>query len=169
MKPIPTILTGISIATFGMFLLSFSSNIWVFVIGLFVFSIGEMTAHPKYISYLGLIAPADKKATYLGFGFLYGVFGSFIGNIVGSRLYDTMVNSPILQFIRIELANKGTALAENIPLTEALKIAENAGVNRAEILAQGNPSGLWMIFAGIGLLGIAGLVFYIKVIAKEKK
>ena len=45
-----------------------------------LFSIGEMTTHPKYISYVGQIAPRDKVATYMGFGFLYGVFGSFFGS-----------------------------------------------------------------------------------------
>jgi MFS family permease len=102
--PTSTIIVGFTIATLGMFLLSFSSNIWIFVAGLFVFSIGEMTAHPKYISYLGLIAPPDKKATYLGFGFLYGVIGAFFANFIGSRLYTALVTSPILDFIKKELA-----------------------------------------------------------------
>jgi dipeptide/tripeptide permease len=168
-KAIPTIITGIAIATFGMFLLSFSSNIWVFALGLVVFSLGEMTAHPKYISYLGLIAPEDKKATYLGFGFLYGVFGSFVGSILGSNLYNSMVNLPILNFIKLTLGNAGIALPESVSLAEALRAAEEFGINKAEILMQSNPSGLWLIFSGIGMVGIAGLVFYIKVIAKKKE
>lgn len=168
-KAIPTILTGLAIATLGMFLLSFSSSIWILLAGLFIFSIGEMTAHPKYISYLGLIAPADKKATYLGFGFLYGVFGSSIGSFLGARLYDTLVNSPMLNFIRITLGDKGIALAENSSLAEALRIAESVGINRAEILIQANPQGLWLIFSGIGLFAIACLIFYIKVIAKQQQ
>ncbi|MGL5730412.1 MAG: hypothetical protein ACRCX5_04745, partial [Bacteroidales bacterium] len=53
----------------------------------FIFSIGEMIAHPKFISYVGLIAPADKKALYLGYSFLYGVIGSGVGGILGSQLY----------------------------------------------------------------------------------
>ena len=167
-KAISTILTGLAIATLGMFLLSFSSNIWILLVGLFVFTIGEMTAHPKYFSYLGLIAPADKKATYLGFGFLYGVFGSAIGSFLGAKLYESLVNSPMLNFIRLTLDNKGIALAENSSLAEALKIAENAGINKAEILSQANPQGLWLIFFGIGLFAIACLLFYIKVIAKQQ-
>jgi len=46
-----------------------------------------MTAHPKFISYVGLIAPEDKKALYLGYSFLYGVLGSGIGGILGANLY----------------------------------------------------------------------------------
>ncbi len=76
-KALPTIVTGVAIGTVGMAMLAISTNIWVFMAGITIFSIGEMTAHPKYISYLGLIAPADKKATYMGFGFLYGFFRIF--------------------------------------------------------------------------------------------
>ena len=52
-----------------------------------------MTAHPKFISYVGLIAPEDKKALYLGYSFLYGVLGSGIGGILGATLYVHFVDS----------------------------------------------------------------------------
>jgi len=52
-----------------------------------------MTTHPKFISYIGLIAPADKKALYLGYSFLYGVIGSSIGGFLGSRLYVKYVDN----------------------------------------------------------------------------
>jgi proton-dependent oligopeptide transporter, POT family len=87
-KALPTMITGISIATLGMALLSLSPSPWLFVVGIVVFSIGEMTAHPKYISYVGQIAPRDKVATYMGFGFLYGVFGSFFGGAIGPVCYN---------------------------------------------------------------------------------
>ncbi|MEW6654506.1 MAG: MFS transporter, partial [Bacteroidota bacterium] len=68
-KALPTMITGITLGTIGMAILAISTEIWVFVIGITIFSIGEMTAHPKFISYVGLIAPPDKKATYLGYSF----------------------------------------------------------------------------------------------------
>ncbi|KAF0141381.1 MAG: major facilitator superfamily MFS1 [Stygiobacter sp.] len=52
-----------------------------------------MTAHPKFISYVGLIAPEDKKAVYLGYSFLYGVLGSGIGGILGANLYVHFVDN----------------------------------------------------------------------------
>ena len=78
-KALPTMIVGITMGTIGMAVLAISANIWVFMIGIIIFSIGEMTAHPKFISYVGLIAPEDKKALYLGYAFLYGVLGSGIG------------------------------------------------------------------------------------------
>jgi dipeptide/tripeptide permease len=92
-KAMPTMITGIVIATLGMGMLAVSTDIWIFFIGIVLFSIGEMTAHPKFISYVGLSAPSDKKAMYMGYIFLYGVFGSSVGGIVGAKLYVHFVDN----------------------------------------------------------------------------
>ena len=86
-KALPTMIVGIGLGTIGMALLGISTHAWVFMAGMIVFSLGEMTAHPKFISYVGLIAPEDKKALYLGYSFLYGVIGSAIGGILGANTY----------------------------------------------------------------------------------
>ncbi|MEI6123033.1 MAG: MFS transporter [Bacteroidota bacterium] len=102
-KALPTMIVGISLGTLGMTVLAISTNAWVFIGGMIIFSIGEMTAHPKFISYVGLIAPADKKALYLGYSFLYGVIGSGIGGFLGANLYvyfiDTLKNPSALWLI----------------------------------------------------------------------
>lgn len=102
-KPLPTMITGILIGAFGLSLLGFSNNAWVFIAGLVIFSIGEMSAHPKFIAYIGEIAPADKKALYLGYSFMYGVIGSGVGAYLGSRLYVRIIekgdNAPLFWFI----------------------------------------------------------------------
>lgn len=92
-KALPTMIAGIAMGTIGMAILAINTNIWIFMIGITIFSIGEMTAHPKFISYVGLIAPEDKKALYLGYSFLYGVLGSFIGGILGANLYVHFVDN----------------------------------------------------------------------------
>ena len=73
----------------------------MFVLGIAVFSIGEMTAHPKYYSFVGLVAPDDRKAVYMGYAFLYGVIGSLIGANLGSYFYakfmTPVINTPMRQ------------------------------------------------------------------------
>lgn len=91
-KALPTMIVGIALGTLGMGILAISMQAWVFIVGIVIFSIGEMTAHPKFISYVGLIAPPDKKALYLGYSFLYGVIGSGIGGILGANLYVRFVD-----------------------------------------------------------------------------
>ena len=101
--PLPTMIAGIGLGTIGMAILSISTYSWVFIGGIIIFSIGEMTAHPKFISYVGLIAPAENKALYQGYAFLYGVIGSGIGGILGATLYvhfvDKLHQPGVLWFI----------------------------------------------------------------------
>jgi dipeptide/tripeptide permease len=95
-KPaLPTMVTGMLFGAVGFLLLAASQNAWVFVAGIAVFSIGEMTAHPKYYSFVGLVAPQDRKAVYMGYAFLYGVFGSLLGSSIGAFLYTEFMKPAI--------------------------------------------------------------------------
>jgi len=90
-KPLPTMVGGITIGVLGFVFLAFASTPWIFILGIAVFSVGEMTAHPKYYSYIGLVAPQDKKAVYMGYAFLYGVIGSLLGSNLGGVMYETIL------------------------------------------------------------------------------
>jgi dipeptide/tripeptide permease len=92
---LPTMVTGMLVGAAGFLLLASAANPWVFVLGIAVFSIGEMTAHPKYYSFIGLVAPQDRKAVYMGYAFLYGVFGSLLGSNLGAFLYARVIE-PVL-------------------------------------------------------------------------
>jgi dipeptide/tripeptide permease len=92
-KALPTMMVAIGLGTAGMAILAINTNIWVFITGIVIFSIGEMTAHPKFISYIGQTAPKDRLATYMGYIFLYGVIGSSIGAIIGAKLYVHFVDN----------------------------------------------------------------------------
>jgi dipeptide/tripeptide permease len=94
-KPLPTMVGGILIGSAGFLCLAISQYAWIFVLGITIFSIGEMTCHPKYYSYIGLVAPHDKKAVYMGYAFLYGVIGSLVGSNVGGEMYHSFL-SPLV-------------------------------------------------------------------------
>ncbi len=165
-KPLPTMITGISFGIIGMAILALNQSIWVFIAGIIIFSIGEMTAHPKFISYLGMIAPQDKKATYMGFGFLYGVPSSLFGPIIGAWLYVLLVDNPMIEFIKTKLADAGQSalLAGDATIKQAMEAAEKIGLEKAVILEQAHTTELWLIFCGIGVVCVAGLLLYDKVI-----
>ncbi|MDY0332466.1 MAG: MFS transporter [Bacteroidales bacterium] len=92
-KAVPTIIAGIALGTLGMAILAISGNAWVFITGCVVFTLGEMTAHPKFNSFVGLIAPADKKGLYMGYSFFCSVIGSFVGGFIGAPLYNHFVDN----------------------------------------------------------------------------
>jgi dipeptide/tripeptide permease len=100
-KPLLTMVVGIGFGVAGFVCLAFATNIWLFIIGIAVFSIGEMTAHPKYYSYVGLVAPSEKKAVYMGYAFLYGVIGSLVGSNLGGTMYAAMLK-PLVGMTGVE-------------------------------------------------------------------
>lgn len=163
-KAFPTIIAGLVFATIGMAVLSISHSIWVLLIGIITFSFGEMVAHPKYISYLGTIAPEDKKATYMGFGFLYGVFGSAIGGVFGAWLYVRLIDNPMMNFIKSQINDIDTKISIN----EMITVATNRGIDKSIILEQAQTNQFWLIFAAIGIFAIVSLLLYQKFIGSSK-
>ena len=105
-KALPTMIFGIALGSIGMGILAIGPNAWIFMMAMFVFTLGEMIAHPKFISYVGLIAPPDKKALYQGYSFLYGVIGSGVGGVLGAALYVKFVeklNQPSLLWLTFSM------------------------------------------------------------------
>ena len=90
-KALTVIITGILIGAGGFIMLAYASTAWIFIAAIAVFSIGEMTVHPKYYSYIAIVAPQDKKAVYMGYAFLYGVIGSLVGSSLGGALYESLL------------------------------------------------------------------------------
>ncbi len=142
-KPLPTMISGMVIGAIGFICLAFASNAWIFILGIAVFSIGEMTAHPKYYSYIGLVAPADKKAVYMGYAFLYGVIGSLIGSNLGGALYESMLK-PFAGQPGIE---SSYSLPAEVRSTKA-----------------GN---FWMMFAALDIVAVLGLLLYNRYFAED--
>jgi len=106
LKALPTMIFGIALGSIGMGMLAISPSGWIFIASMFIFTLGEMIAHPKFISYVGLIAPEDKKALYQGYSFLYGVIGSGVGGILGAWLYVMYVdrlNQPSLLWLTFSM------------------------------------------------------------------
>jgi dipeptide/tripeptide permease len=94
---LPTMVTGMALGAVGFATLAISHSPWVLIAGIAMFSIGEMTAHPRYYSFVGLVAPADRKAVYMGYAFLYGVFGSLLGSNLGAFMYERMLKPVVGQ------------------------------------------------------------------------
>jgi MFS family permease len=136
MKAIPVMAAGIVIGSAGFLILALTNSAWMFVLSIAIFSIGEMTAHPKYYSYVGLVAPQDKKAVYMGYAFLYGVFGSLIGSNLGAVLYESILK-PVVPSAR--------AVEAGLPLA-------------AEAMSQ--MRFFWLIFAVLGGVCLLGMLLY---------
>ncbi len=136
MKAFPVMAAGIIIGAGGFLILAFTRSAWMFIAGIAVFSLGEMTAHPKYYSYVGMVAPQEQKAVYMGYAFLYGVFGSLIGSNLGAVLYEKIL---------LPVVPPEGAVSSGIPLS-------------AEAVIQ--VKFFWLIFAVLGIFCLGGMLLY---------
>jgi dipeptide/tripeptide permease len=64
--------------------------LWVVVVGIVVFAIGEMMASPTSQEYVGRIAPRDKVATYMGYYFVAIALGNLFGGILSGEMYERL-------------------------------------------------------------------------------
>lgn len=142
-KILPVIATGIIVGSAGFGVLTLSSSVWIFIIGMALLSMGELIAHPQYYNYIGMIAPRDKVAIYMGYSFLYGVGGSLIGSNMGAILYEKILKP---------VTPHPDAVTAGAPLTA------NA-FNQAKFF--------WLIFTVIGLSSMIGMFIYNRFFAQD--
>jgi len=94
-----TMIAGMVIAAVGIGLSAFAggvgmvgvgSSIWIVATGLFIISVGEMMASPTSQEYVGRVAPADKKALYMGYYFVAMALGYIFGGVLSGELYGAL-------------------------------------------------------------------------------
>ena len=85
---VAAMIIGMVISLFGFVGAGYTTLGWMCCLMIFVFAIGEMTCSPTFSAYIGLIAPKDKKALYMGYSNIPFAIGWALGNLVGGYFYD---------------------------------------------------------------------------------
>ena len=160
-------LIGIFISTAAIYSIGASTNGWVVLGCIALFSIGEMSASPTKLRYFASIAPPGKKGMYLGYINATNGFGWYVGSLVAGELYQE--KGDIFVLGRRHLESLGMTAKEVhkdvLAQTEVLPtIAEKAGIALSEV--QGllyttySPQQIWPYFASIGLVSMFGLIVF---------
>ncbi len=155
-----TFLAATTLLLFGGF-----NYVWIMVLGIVCFSMGEMLSSPKCSEYLGNIAPPQKKAMYLGFSQLPLGIGWAAEGYFGQVLYykygaiDTVARSALVD------AGLSGDEADAIPIGEAFQrlveiTGQSADVLTAQLYAANNIGAAWYIMASVGIVSAAGMYVY---------
>ncbi len=88
-RPLPSMIVGIlisavAVGTVGLFGLTLGA--WAVSLSLVIWAVGEMMFSPRMVEYVSVIAPKDKLALYIGYGFLPFAIGFGFGPSVGVHL-----------------------------------------------------------------------------------
>lgn len=155
-----TFLAATTLLLFGGF-----NYVWIMVLGIVCFSIGEMLSSPKCSEYLGNIAPPQKKAMYLGFSQLPLGIGWAAEGYFGQVLYykygaiDTVARPALVD------AGLSQAEADAVPIGEAFQrlveiTGQSAEALTAQLYAANNIGAAWYIMASVGIVSAAGMYVY---------
>lgn len=185
MRTLVAMVWGMSVAICGILVSGNFQSGWIFLLGVALFSFGEMLTGPKKQEYLGLIAPPGKKALYLGYvNIPVGIGGAF-GAALAGALYGSYGEKAILaqkylaehtDFLGAEKWDGDlSSLEEVLGITRSqafTTLVEHLGSNGTEVTqllwVTYQPYLVWWPIAAIGLASTIGLVIYAR-LAKNWK
>ncbi len=161
MRRVHSICLGITIASAGLVLAGFTTSGYLCLLGILVFSVGEMLSSPKMNEYLGVIAPEGQKGLYMGYANVPVAVGWGYGSVLGGQVYDRMGDKANLALDY--LATHFSIV--DVPRTEAMnRLMEVTGMNAVDatnmLWSVYHPYKLWYQFAIIGLVSAVGMLLY---------
>ncbi|MDD4425765.1 MAG: MFS transporter [Mariniphaga sp.] len=165
-KPLTAMMGGMLVLACGVGMMFASQNSWFVLLGVLVFGLGEMASSPKTTEYIGLIAPADKKALYMGTSFLPIAAGHFLSGWLSGGIFERIADKWFLlekemALRQLHLPEISDAFTKNDFLTGA---ATQMGMTTEELtrfLWQNyHPSNIWFLFTGISILAAVLLFLY---------
>ncbi len=165
-RPISAMIVGMFIACVGLVMAGSVTSGWMCVLAIFIFSVGEMACSPKFTEYVGLMAPPDKKALYMGYSNIPFAVGWAGANFIGGPLYEHLSDKFKLarDYLVNELGHDADAVAGlsktevMTTLTEALD-RSHADVQQM-LWQQYHPQTFWYICMGVGLASTLAMVGY---------
>jgi dipeptide/tripeptide permease len=166
MKPVNSIITGIIVVSVGIGFAFGTNNGFYVILGIFIFSIGEMASSPKFTEYIGRIAPKNKEALYMGTSFLPVAVGNYLAGIFSGTVYQSM--SDKVSLLEHEVAKRGLhipAISEKFTQNDYLKRAAELMHTNQHGLTQMlwntyHPYRIWVLFSAIGVITIIALFLY---------
>jgi len=173
-RPLNAMITGILILSVGLLFMFTGQNPWIALFGILIFAVGEMASSPKFTEYIGRIAPADKKALYMGTSFLPIAAGHWMAGILSGDLYARKAEK--ITLLQQELATRDLELPE---ITESFtradfmnKAGELMGMNQNELtdylFNQYHPDRIWILYSGLAVATAFCLFLYDRFILKNR-
>jgi len=163
-KPLNAMIGGIFVLSLGLAIMFSTQNVWYLILGLLIFSLGEMASSPKFTEYVGRIAPSDKVALYMGTSFLPYAGAHQLSGILSGGVFQRIADK--ITLMQKYVAENGL----NVPEISE-KFTQNDYIN-AVCTATGqtetqltnllwqtyHPYNIWILFSAIGF-GTAIVLF----------
>ena len=159
-RPLTSIMIGMVVAIAGAVLAGTAATGWVCVLGIAVFSIGEMLSSPKKMEYLASLARKGQEALFMGYANVPVAIGWIAGSLFAGNRYEEVGD-------KVNLARKH--LVEEVGMTpESVEAIDKAEVMNTlagklsmdQLEVQRMLFDLydpWWVWVEIGMIGLASL------------
>ncbi|MDF9830814.1 MFS transporter [Parabacteroides sp. PF5-6] len=163
LKPLKSMMSGFLVCSIGMSLTLVSQNVLFTIVAILIFALGEMAGSPKITEYIGRIAPADKKALYMGYSFIPVFIGNILAGIISGVVYQRM--SDKVTITERFVSEKGLQIQEGLSTSAYFdEVARQVSLTPRELTnllwETYSPSDLWMVLFAIGMAAAVALYFY---------
>lgn len=176
-RHISAMIVGMFIACAGLIFAGTVTTGAMCVLAIFIFAIGEMICSPKFSEYIGLMAPPEKKALYMGYSNIPFAVGWAGANFIGGPLYQSMSDKVDLGrdylVAHCDVSSEAAAAltrGEVMPrLVEALGVSERAVTQT--LYSAYHPQNFWYLCLGVGLISTFAMVgyhFWLDALAKRQ-
>ncbi|MDX9723226.1 MAG: MFS transporter [Myxococcota bacterium] len=159
-----TLVLGMSIAVSGFVGTGMTPYGWVAAFMVFVFAVGEILCSPKFSEYIGMNAPEERKALYMGYSNIPFAIGWAAGNGISGPLYEHFASRT--HFAKAYLLDAGhdAATVEAMSPEHAIELIAQGmhpGANSFDATALlwelNHPWILWLILGSVGLASLLGM------------
>lgn len=174
-KALNAMISGIFVAAVGIGLTFMFNSPFFLFLSILIFAVGEMASSPKITEYIGLIAPKEKKALYMGMSFLPVAGGNFLAGFLSGGVYGKM--SDKISLTEKLFVEKGWEVPEigkefNFTQNDFMQLAyQKTGMSEAELTNHlwqtYHPDNIWIVFTAIGMVTVVGLALYNKFLLKK--
>jgi len=169
-RPLTSILIGMLVATLGSYFAGTAVIGWSCLIGILVFSVGEMLSSPKKMEYLASLAKKGQEGLFMGYANVPVAIGWITGSIFAGNFYEK--NGDKVNLARRHLVQQLGEQEATVAAMEKSKVvphlAEKLGLDEAGVrtmlFEQYHPERIWIWIAGIGVASIALMVIYDRVL-----
>ena len=133
-KPIIMMVAGMAVSVVGIVGTGSFISGWIVLLAIFVFAVGEMMCSPKFSEYIGLMAPPEKKAIYMGYSNIPFAIGWSLAGVLSGVFYGTY--SDKFDFGRQYLVNEmnaKTVLVQYAEITNGQGNAETFAIGAVKL------------------------------------
>lgn len=170
MRPLTSIIVGMAVATAGSVLAGTATLGWFTLLGIGVFSVGEMLSSPKKMEYLATLSRKGQEGLFMGYANIPVAIGWIAGSIFAGNAYEeggdkaNLARRYLVEEMGWETERAGAIDRAEVVTRLGAELGSSAAEAQALLYAHYQPQTLWIEIGGIGLLSIIGMVVYDRVI-----